>query len=56
MDSLPDPIGDLLDLASIAKTPETRSQLAQTLGNLEQYSLSAISAVAERAVAAFVPR
>jgi len=27
-----------------------------SLGNLEQYSLSAISALAERAVAALVPR
>jgi hypothetical protein len=31
MDSLPDPIGDLLDLAGIAKAPEIRSKLEQTL-------------------------
>ena len=32
------------------------AQLAITNGNLEQYSLSAISALAERALAALVPR
>jgi hypothetical protein len=31
MDSLPDPIGDLLDLGGVAKTAETRSQLNQAL-------------------------
>jgi len=31
-------------------------RIAEALGNLEQYSLSAISALAERAVAALVPR
>src|SRR5262249_47836933 len=31
MDSVPDSIGELLDLARIAKTPETRSKLGQAL-------------------------
>jgi hypothetical protein len=31
MDSLPDPIGDLLDLGGVAKTAETRSRLNQAL-------------------------
>ena len=35
---------------------EANKQGEKTEGNLEQYSLSAISALAERAVAALVPR
>jgi hypothetical protein len=31
VDSFPDPIGDLLDLAGISKTPETRSELDEAL-------------------------
>ena len=34
----------------------TEHDAEKTIGNLEQYSLSAISALAERAVAALVPR
>src|SRR5262249_14361603 len=38
-------------------TPRKMLQGVESIGgNLEQYSLSAISALAERAVAAFVPR
>jgi len=44
----------LLFVALLCGTGRLAAQ--QTVGNLEQYSLSAISALAERAVAAFVPR
>jgi len=52
-------LGDVLGLMSCKRSSENGQVLVgfqSTEGNLEQYSLSAISALAERAVAALVPR
>ena len=49
-------ISESIDDPKVLCDSETWDRPGFTLGNLEQYSLSAISALAERAVTALVPR